>query len=103
LLYRVQLKVGEEAYIYLLFEHKSAPAPRVALDLLRYLVRIWDFLEKQGGRVPLPVILHLVLYHGKARWRISWSFSSLFAAPEVLKPYVPEFTYLLTDLSRFSA
>jgi hypothetical protein len=75
----------------------------VALDLLRYLVRIWDFLGKQGGRVPLPVVLPLVLYHGKARWRISWSFSSLFAAPEVLKPYVPEFTYLLTDLSRFSA
>jgi hypothetical protein len=53
-------------------------------------------------RVPLPMVLPLVLYHGKARWRIPWSFSSLFAAPEVLKPYVPEFTYLLTDLSRFS-
>jgi hypothetical protein len=48
------------------------------------------------------MVLPLVLYHGKARWRIPWSFSSLFAAPEVLKPYVPEFTYLLTDLSRFS-
>jgi predicted transposase YdaD len=41
LLYRVQLRAGKEAYVYLLFEHKSAPASRVALDLLRYLVRIW--------------------------------------------------------------
>jgi predicted transposase/invertase (TIGR01784 family) len=44
LLYRVNLKTGDETYLYVLFEHKSAPEPRVALDLLRYLVRIWDFL-----------------------------------------------------------
>lgn len=67
LLYRVQLKTSEDAYIYLLFEHKSAPAPRVALDLLRYMVRIWDFLSKQGNKTPLPAILPLVIYHGKAR------------------------------------
>lgn len=35
LLYRVRLKAEKEAYIYLLFEHESAPAPRVALGLLR--------------------------------------------------------------------
>jgi putative YhgA-like transposase len=56
LLYRVQLKVGKDVYIYLLFEHKSAPAPRVALDLLRYLVRIWDFLGKKdlGSAAEMP-------------------------------------------------
>jgi predicted transposase/invertase (TIGR01784 family) len=99
LLYRVQLKAGNEAYVYLLFEHKSAPAPRVALDLLRYLVRIWDFLGKRGNKTPLPAILPLVIYHGKARWRIAHSFSHLIDAPEALRPYLPEFTYLLTDLS----
>ena len=102
LLYRVQLKAGNEAYIYLLFEHKSAPAPRVALDLLRYLVRIWDFLGKRGTKTPLPAILPLVIYHGKARWRIAHSFSRLIDAPEALRPYLPEFTYLLTDLSHLS-
>jgi predicted transposase/invertase (TIGR01784 family) len=102
LLYRVQLKTSEDTYIYLLFEHKSAPAPRVALDLLRYMVRIWDFLGKQGNKTPLPGILPLVIYHGKARWRIARSFSSMIDAPKVFKPYLPEFTYLLTDLFRFS-
>jgi hypothetical protein len=99
LLYRVQLKAGNEAYVYLLFEHKSTPAPRVALDLLRYLVRIWDFLGKRGNKTPLPAILPLVIYHGKARWRIAHSFSHLIDAPEALRPYLLEFTYLLTDLS----
>ncbi len=102
LLYRVQLKAGKEAYVYLLFEHKSAPAPRVALDLLRYLVRIWDFLGKRGAKTQLPAILPLVIYHGKARWRIARSFSRLIDAPEVFKPYIPDFTYLLTDLSHLS-
>ena len=102
LLYRVQLKAGKEAYVYLLFEHKSVPAPRVALDLLRYLVRIWDFLGKQGNKRLLPAILPLVIYHGKARWRIAHSFSRLIDAPEVFKPYIPDFTYLLTDLSHLS-
>jgi Putative transposase, YhgA-like len=50
----------------------------------------------------LPAILPLVIYHGKARWRIARSFSSLVDAPEVFKPYIPDLTYLLTDLSRFS-
>jgi predicted transposase/invertase (TIGR01784 family) len=97
LLYRVQLRAGKEAYVYLLFEHKSAPTPRVALDLLRYLVRIWDFLGKRGSKTPLPAILPLVIYHGKARWRIAPNFSRLIEAPEVFKPYIPDFTYLLTE------
>jgi hypothetical protein len=43
-----------------------------------------------------------VIYHGKARWRIAHSFSRLIDAPEALRPYLPEFTYLLTDLSHLS-
>lgn len=102
LLYRVNLKTGDEAYLYVLFEHKSALEPRVALDLLRYLVRIWDFLTKQESKAPLPIVLPLVVYHGKVRWRIPQTFGHLFDAPEAMRPYLPEFTHLLTDLSRFS-
>ena len=97
----MQLRAVKEAYLYLLFEHKSAPAPRVALDLLRYLVRIWDFLGKQCSKTPLPAI-PLVIYHGKARWRIAPNFSGLIEAPKVFKPYLRDFTYLLTDLSHWS-
>src|SRR3712207_1294937 len=41
LLYEVQLTKGDTAYIYVLFEHKSYPEPLVALQLLRYMLRIW--------------------------------------------------------------
>src|SRR5262245_58439780 len=47
LLYRVRLKQGGAAYVYLLFEHKSAPDAWVAFQLLRYKARIWEPLVQQ--------------------------------------------------------
>lgn len=38
LLYRVKLKRGDEAFVFVLFEHKSAPDGWVALQILRYIV-----------------------------------------------------------------
>jgi predicted transposase/invertase (TIGR01784 family) len=50
LLYEVRLREGQEAYLYVLFEHKSYPEPMVAFQLLRYMVRIWEqeMDEKSG-------------------------------------------------------
>jgi hypothetical protein len=52
-------------------------------------VRIWVFLGKQDHKRPLPAILPLVIYHGKARWQIAPNFSGLIDAPEVFKPSFP--------------
>ena len=65
MLYRVQTRAETAVYIYLLLEHKSYPDPFIALQLLRYLVRIWeqDLREK---RKQLRLVLPLVVYHGKS-------------------------------------
>ncbi len=100
LLYKVAWKKGGEAYIYVLFEHKSYPDEGVAFQLLRYVVRIWEQdLRQQGQMLP---ILPVVLYHGVARWKVALDLWSLFDAPEEMRAYVPDYRYCLCDLSAYS-
>ncbi|MCD6294905.1 MAG: Rpn family recombination-promoting nuclease/putative transposase [Deltaproteobacteria bacterium] len=101
MLYCVNLRQGRQAYIYLLFEHKSSPEPLIHLHLLRYMVKIWEQGLKQGKTWPLPPILPIVVYHGKPKWKVSVDSHTLFAPPDALKRYTPDFRYLLFDLSRY--
>ncbi len=100
LLYQVNLHSGQEACIYLLFEHKSYPDPLIALQLLRYMVRIWEQSLKQQ-RSLLPIV-PLVIYHGQKKWRVGLEFTALFDVPTEMKPYVPAYQYWLCDLSQYS-
>lgn len=45
IVYRFALN-GRPAYFYLLFEHQSTPEPDMAFRLLKYLVRLWDDIQK---------------------------------------------------------
>lgn len=91
-------------HIYFLFEHKSSPPPRhLALDLLRYEVRIWDRdRQLHPDARELPPILPIVFYHGTGTWNVATEFSQLVAIPadvESLRAFIPKFRYILTDLS----
>ncbi len=77
----MQLRNGEEAYIYVLFEHKSYPEPLIAFQLLRYLVRIWERDLRQPGLVQLTPISPLVVYHGRAAWAVSIAYLALSSSP----------------------
>jgi predicted transposase/invertase (TIGR01784 family) len=50
LLYKVNLGTGGDAYIYVLFEHKSSQDEWVAFQLLRYMLKIWEHVRKQNPR-----------------------------------------------------
>ncbi len=103
MLLRVRLKTRGEAFIYVLLEHKSSPDPWVALQLLRYLVRIWEKAQRDGEK-KLPIVFPVVFYHGRTKWRVSKEFSALFDFKGELKElrgYVPEFVYHLCDLAEF--
>jgi predicted transposase/invertase (TIGR01784 family) len=99
LLYKVGLQDQGQTLIYVLFEHKSFPERYVALQLLGYMVRIWEQALHQNQ--PLLPILPLVFYHGRYRWTIAENFRALFKTPVALEPYLPEYNYLLYDLSRY--
>ena len=103
LLYRVELK-GQPAFIYLLFEHKSSPDKLTAFQVLRYMVKIWELVLKQGQfHTRLPIIVPLVIYHGRSPWNIDTGFKHLFHVPDgYFEAYVPDFEYLLYDISHFT-
>lgn len=102
LLYEVKL-AGSVGYIYVLFEHKSFPDRFTSFQLLKYMIQIWELHRRQSTRRDLPVILPLVLYQGIGTWDDGVRFSSLLdSGQESLFPYVPDFQFILIDLSRFS-
>ena len=103
LLYRLQLVKGGAVAVYVLLEHKSAPDSWVALQLFRYLARLWDKAQRENAEY-LPLVIPVVLYHGRTRWGVSRQFADLFApAPHAWAAgYTPHFAYHLCDLSHLS-
>ena len=100
-IYECQTKTHEVITITLLLEHKSVQEPYPHLQLLRYLVNVWE-RQKASGRKTLCPVLPIIIYHGKKPWD-SQPFESSFAGlTRPYLPYFPEFTYLLTDLSQYA-
>ena len=100
LLYKVIIK-GEESYIYVLFEHKSYPDKLIGLQLLEYLIQCWRTKAKQ--KQALPLVIPLVIYHGKTNWNIGLRFSEIIEPIDnSLRKYIPDFEYILYDLSKYS-
>jgi len=102
LLYKVNFKT-QPGYIYCLFEHKSYPDSFIHLQLLEYMIKIWRLELKQKKPKKLPVIIPLVLYHGAKQWKLKENLSSIINVPsEILEKHIPNFKYILYDLSKYS-
>jgi predicted transposase/invertase (TIGR01784 family) len=102
LLYKVQFD-QHEGFIYVLFEHKSHPDKYTVLQLLKYMVSIWELFLKQNKNTKLPFILPLVIYHGMTKWNFGESLSAIIDLPEKdWLEYLPDFKFLLYDLTRYS-
>lgn len=105
LLFKVDI-LEKESYIYFLFEHKSYPDKGIAFQLLKYMVEIWEAKTNKEEVKELPIILPLVLYHGRENWRIPTNLGAMLKGYEELsqdlKVFVPNFEYLLYDVSVFS-
>jgi predicted transposase/invertase (TIGR01784 family) len=63
MIYKVRLKDGSTAHIYILFEHKSYSDPMAGFQILCYMVRIWEKIirnheeakkaaRKEGKKLP---------------------------------------------------
>ena len=104
-LYRVTLldDRDEAAYLLILFEHKSSPDKWVAFQVLRYMVQMWQNHRKNDSS-PLPIIIPLVLYHGRDTWHVPMGFDGLFEhVTPGTRRYLPHFEYALLDISAGSA
>ena len=87
----------------MLIEHKSSPDPLVALQLHRYMGRIWEKLHRDEATQPFANILPLAVYHGPRKWTVPTDFKSVLAdVPGVMQPYQVDFEYLLVDLNEIA-
>ncbi len=98
-LFKVALRTGHEARIYVLLEHKSFVDATAPLQILKYMVNIW-LREIEAGTVRdrLPPIIPLLFYHGPGEWTVPRSVVEMIDAPEELAPLLKDFAYLLRDL-----
>ena len=119
ILYKVKMK-SEEVYMYVLVEHKSYYERFLPLQLLSYMVKIWEreIEEKRRERrersrevqedigrqepIELTFILPIVIYHGELRVEFI-SLEDIVRVPKPeLKMYVPEVRYIIYDVVRMS-
>ena len=103
LLYRCRIG-PREVLLYLLFEHRSQRSRALPLDLLRDLVCGFELeFQREGHLTPIiPVVIH----HGDAGWSAPNDLFHLFqldgadpALVEALRPFVPDFRFVLDDLT----
>ncbi len=87
--------------MYLLFEHKSFIDRDIGFQIIQYLVKIWKSTLHERKPGSLPIIIPLILYHGKSRWTVELNFSDYFNCPDSLRRFIPDFQYLLWDASAY--
>lgn len=105
MLFRVNID-KREGYIYFLFEHKSYTSKNISFQLLKYMLEIWEAKINKERIEELPVIIPLVIYHGKNQWNISTNLGQMINGykelPEDVKRYIPDYEYLLYDISGYT-
>jgi predicted transposase/invertase (TIGR01784 family) len=77
--------------ISLLYEHKSYPDKNIHLQLLRYILNVWE--NQVANKQKLTPVITMVFYHGKRKW----TDSGFVQVPDELKRFVPLFDYALFD------
>ena len=99
-LFEAPLKGGGIAYVYVLLEHKAAPDPGTPLQMLGYMVRIWQrHADNRASRLrALPPIVPLIFYHGRERWSEVLSVAEMIAGEGELGAFARRLCCVLHDL-----
>lgn len=105
MLFRVNIG-KREGYIYFLFEHKSYMSRNISFQLLKYMIEIWEAKIKKEGIHELPIIIPLLIYHGKESWNIKTTLGEMIKGyeelPKDVQKFIPDYEYLLYDISRYT-
>ena len=105
LLFRTKIN-NREGYIYFLFEHKSYVSKNITLQLLKYMIEIWETKINKENSTELPIVIPLVIYHGTEAWNSKFTLGKMIKGyedlPEDVKKYVPNYEYLVYDFSNYT-
>lgn len=99
-------------YVVSLVEHKTKVEYNVTMQLLRYMVYIWEDYEREMNRLhpnisnrkdfKYPPILPIVYYEGLDRWTAPSDLADKILCGELLGKYLPHFQYQLVTLHDIS-
>ena len=82
-----------------LVEHKSSPVQHPHLQLLRYMLEVWE--RNLKDEKPLLLIVPIVFYHGDDKWQRRPMVEYFAGIDSSFEQYVPQFDYELIDLSEY--
>ena len=99
-------------YLISLVEHKSRVDYNVSMQILRYMVSIWnEYGKEMTGRgkgdirnksFRYPPILPIVYYEGKENWTADIHLKDRIFMKELFESYIPDFTYKLVRIHDYS-
>lgn len=99
-------------YVVSLVEHKTKVEYNVIMQMLRYMVYIWEDYEKEMNKLypnistkkgfKYPPILPIVYYEGQAGWNAPSDLADRILCGELLGKYLPHFQYQLVMLHDYS-
>lgn len=93
LIYKIKWR-GEELYLIVLLEFKSAPEPFVVLQVLGYLVDFYRALVASENKArKLPPVFAILLYNGEQTWNAPTDIAELIQGNEALGEYGLRFKY----------
>lgn len=99
-------------YFISLIEHKAKVDYNVSMQLLRYMVYIWEDYEKSMERqhkgisktkdFKYPPILPIVYYEGTGEWTAVRNIKDRIFFDKAFEPFTPTFFYKLIQLNKYS-
>ncbi len=111
---RLKDKKNSEISFYLvsLIEHKSAVDYNVVMQILRYMVFIWEDYEKEQEKKKegisrtkgfcYPPVLPIVYYEGTGKWTAASKLHERVYLSDMLGEYIPDYRCLIVQLNRYS-
>ena len=109
-----RIRISEKGTLFFvtLIEHKTKVDYNVSMQLLRYMVYIWEDYEKEMEKKKkgisktknfrYPPILPIVYYEGSGKWTAPCNIRDRVCFDEAFEPFTPKFFYKLVQLNTYS-
>lgn len=107
---KIHLKDNNDIFIALI-EHKSSVDYNVVMQILRYMVYIWEDYANQQDSIQkgisatksfkYPPVLPIVYYEGNEEWTAAQMLSDKIALSEAFGEFIPNFKYYLIQLKDY--
>ena len=109
---RIKISEKDTLFFVSLIEHKTKVDYNVSMQLLRYMVYIWEDYEREMERqhkgisrtkgFRYPPILPIVYYEGTGKWTAARDLQDRILFDKAFEPFTPKFFYKLIELNSYS-